>query len=128
MNLLTSNELKYNETECRLKKMFYNEKFLNDIYREELLKNEGGPTNEEQLLFYVLYNIIQNYKPKFEELTNEIIQLLMNHINLYTYFFITLLNSFLIMLMIPIIILYIKMYLIDKVEIKIILSHLYIIE
>ena len=128
INLLTSNELKYNETECRLKKMFYNEKFLNDIYREELLKNEGGPTNEEQLLFYVLYNIIQNYKPKFEELTNEIIQLLMNHINLYTYFFITLLNSFLIMLMIPIIILYIKMYLIDKVEIKIILSHLYIIE
>ena len=128
INTLTSNEIYYYEMECRLNKMFFNENFLNNIYREEFHKNEGGPTNEEQLLFYVLYNVIQNYKPKFEELTNEMIKLLIGFINSYTYYFVILLNLFLIFLMIPIIIFYVKMYLIDKNEIKIILSHLYIIE
>ena len=128
INILISNEVKYNEIECRLKKMFFNEAFLNNIYREEFYKNESGPSNEEQLLFYVLYNIIQNFKPKFEDLTNEMIQILINQINSFTYVLVMLLDLLLIMLMIPIIILYIKMYQIDKIEIKIILSHLYIIE
>ena len=126
INTLLSSANNYDDYECRLKEIFFNENFLNLTLREAFYKREGVPSKEEEIFFYCLYNIIQKYKPKLEDLINEMIKIEINFINSFTYTFVIIINIIIIFLLISIMIVFIKMYLICKKEVKIILTHLYI--
>ena len=116
------------KNECRLTRMFFNQNFLNKTLRQQFYVKEGSPSEEENIFFYVLYNIIQNYKPKFQQLSNEMNRILINFINSFTYYYVIAINLVLMLLLIIILILYIHMLLLDKKEMKVILNHLYVLD
>ena len=120
--------IKIDKMECRLKEIFFNENYMNESKRKTIYKNEGSPSEEEELFFYSLYNIIQNYKPKFEKLSNEMNQNLIDFINEFTSYHIILINVILMIVLLIIISIYIKMLLLDTKEMKVILNHLYVID
>ena len=119
---------KISNMECRLKQIFFNENFMNETKRKTIYKNEGSPSEEEEIFFYSLYNIIQNYKPKFEKLSNQMNQILIDFINEFTLYYVIIINIIIMIVLIAIISIYIKMLFLDKKEMKVILNHLYVID
>lgn len=61
------------QSTCRLKNAFIEEQYKN------INQNEEGPNNIEQIVFYVLYNLLENLKEKFEELLYESVTVLIDY-------------------------------------------------
>ena len=107
------------QSTCRMKSVFIEEQYKN------ITPNEEGPNLLEQIVFYVLYNLLANLKEKFEELLYESVTILIDY---YKSFWIYVLTMNMINVTLSLFLFYFiyKKISNDQNYIKIILSYIYL--